>query len=82
MTAAKSTHKCPPWCHRCPLCIGPRGEACIMPQCWGSIHRNDLFGCCCDLPGLKRKSKMRAKIKDLERRLAEVEAKLCERTPQ
>lgn len=69
-------HKCPPWCHLCPLLIDPDGHRCIMPMCYGSIHRDDLSGCCCPRP--KKAKSLPAWFAALEKRVEELEKALAD----
>lgn len=76
-TQKKPKHVCPPWCHRCPLCVGPHGEAFVMPGCMGTAAsgRNDLSQCTCART-LKSLMKKRKFVRELVRRIDYLEKRV------
>jgi hypothetical protein len=64
----KYRHKCPPWCHRCPLMGGE-----VMPECWGTVIFGATYGlraCDCVKP---QKPTAADVVSDLVRRVEKLE---------
>ena len=65
----RTGHRCPPWCHRCPL----MQDRDVMPFCWGSVNNpnpRSLDRCCCTKP--KKGSPLEIRVEQLERQVAEL----------
>ncbi len=71
-----SRHKCPPWCHRCPLLEG-KG---IMPGCIGCSHPGaTLRDCTCEKPTRQQfEESVVDRVRKLELQFEELQSRFSE----